>query len=118
LVYFQYYFEFWRATLRLVILATKAETLPNFSEVEMKRNPVTGSTSAKPTEGSATHELVCIPVGTLTVPLPESLADVVAGPAPWPVILSVSRVWIGRRHRRWELHFGQVESLPLPPGRE
>ena len=53
----------------------------------MKRSPLTGSTSAEPTEGSATQELVCIPVGPLTVPLPESLADVVAGPAPWPVIL-------------------------------
>jgi hypothetical protein len=81
----------------------------------MKRSPVIGSTSADSTEGSAAQELVCIPVGPLTVPLPESLADVVVGPAPWPVILSVSRVWIGRRDGRWELHFGQVEALPLPP---
>jgi hypothetical protein len=73
-----------------------------------------GSTSAKPTEWSAAQEPVCIPVGSLTVALPPSVAELVAGPAPWPVILSVSRVWIGRRNQRWELHFGQVEALPLP----
>src|SRR5207245_1192891 len=85
---------------------------------EMKRSPVTGSTTAKPTEGSSTQELVYIPVGQLTVPLPKALAAVVAGPAPWPVILSVTRVWIGRRDRRWELHFGEVEAAPSPPGGE
>lgn len=66
-----------------------------------------------PADGSATQELVCIPVGTLTVALPASLAELVVGPAPWPVSLWVSRVWIGRRDRRWELHFGEVEAVPL-----
>ena len=80
----------------------------------MKRDPLTVNISAKVTDDSAGPELLCIPVGPLTVPLPESLASVVTGPAPWPVTLSVSRVWIGRRNRQWELHFGEVEVLPLP----
>lgn len=63
-------------------------------------------------ETETDRELLCIPVGQLTVPVPEDLTSLIIGPAPWPVTLSVTRVWFGRRNQHWELHFGAIESLP------
>lgn len=81
----------------------------------MNQSPSIGSALAKLAEASATKGLLCIPVGPMTVRLPETLSGLVAGPPPWPVILAVWRVWVGQRDKQWELHFGEVVAQPLPP---